>query len=333
MFSLLTKIFGDPSEKKLRSYQEDLEKIKAVESRYKSDIKNIEQVQAKTHEFQSRFTWLDVNNAEDLIQIREELESIKHEAIALHRRACELIYGQEFVVNGEQKITWNMIPYDVQIIGALALHEGNIAEMRTGEGKTLVATLPAYLNALSIVASGTNLNVTGTVGVSTNTGIYQTGAITNNAPGSNISFISNGIINQTGAIAVVANTTGTAASITYDATSDGRSSSITTGALTIASGTNNSPINYIIKASGAAINPGAIGSSTVALPGYVLLDNTYGCSGTGCVPVTGFINATTNNLASLATSSIGVTINNAIFATGNITANGASNTSMGCSTP
>ncbi|NBV00387.1 MAG: hypothetical protein EBS31_02835, partial [Burkholderiaceae bacterium] len=185
------------------------------------------------------------------------------------------------------------------------------------------------LNAMTIVAGGNDLTVNGIVGTSTNRGISQSGAITNNAPGSNISFISNGIINQTGAIAVVANTTGTAASITYDATSDGRSSSITTGALTIASGTNNSPINYIIKASGAAINPGAIGSSTVALPGYVLLDNTYGCSGTGCVPVTGFINATTNNLASLATSSIGVTINNAIFATGNITANGASNTSNG----
>ena len=45
-------------------------------------------------------------------------------------------------------MTWNMIPYDVQIIGALALHDGNIAEMRTGEGKTLVATIAAYLNAL-----------------------------------------------------------------------------------------------------------------------------------------------------------------------------------------
>ncbi len=47
-----------------------------------------------------------------------------------------------------ESLEWNMIPYDVQIIGALALHDGNIAEMRTGEGKTLVATLAAYLNAL-----------------------------------------------------------------------------------------------------------------------------------------------------------------------------------------
>jgi preprotein translocase subunit SecA len=148
MFSFLTKIFGDPSEKKLRSYQGDLEKIKVFEAQYQNDITTIEQVQAKTHEFQSRFTGLDVTNSNDLVQIREELEKMKHEAIALHRRACELIYGQEFVVNGEQKIVWNMIPYDVQIIGALALHEGNIAEMRTGEGKTLVATIAAYLNAI-----------------------------------------------------------------------------------------------------------------------------------------------------------------------------------------
>lgn len=75
------------------------------------------------------------------------MNEIKHKAIALHRRACEIINGQTFDF-GEEKIIWNMIPYDVQILGALALNDGNIAEMRTGEGKTLVATIAAYLNAL-----------------------------------------------------------------------------------------------------------------------------------------------------------------------------------------
>lgn len=88
-----------------------------------------------------------MENIEDRKVIRSILEEIKHEAIALHRRTCELIYGKSFEIENES-ILWNMIPYDVQIIGALALHDGNIAEMRTGEGKTLVATIAAYLNAL-----------------------------------------------------------------------------------------------------------------------------------------------------------------------------------------
>ncbi|MBT8613738.1 hypothetical protein G6664_08750, partial [Polynucleobacter paneuropaeus] len=96
-----------------------------------------------------------------------------------------------------------------------------------------------------------------------NTGITQTGAITDNAVGSNITFTSNNIINQTGAIALVANTGSTAANITYDTTSGTKTSNITTGTLTIGAGTNNSGINYIVKSAGSAINPGTIGSSTL----------------------------------------------------------------------
>lgn len=145
MFSFITKLFGDPSEKKLKIYRKDLEKIKEIEKKYRDEIKTISEVQAKTHEFQSKFEGLDLD--EDIKEIKERLNGIKHEALALHRRACEIIHGQVFEF-GEEKIEWNMIPYDVQVLGALALNDGNIAEMRTGEGKTLVATLAAYLNAL-----------------------------------------------------------------------------------------------------------------------------------------------------------------------------------------
>lgn len=145
MFSFITKLFGDPSEKKLKIYKKDLEKIKEIEKKYRDEIKTISEVQAKTHEFQSKFEGLDLD--EDIKEIKERLNGIKHEALALHRRACEIIHGQVFEF-GEEKIEWNMIPYDVQVVGALALNDGNIAEMRTGEGKTLVATLAAYLNAL-----------------------------------------------------------------------------------------------------------------------------------------------------------------------------------------
>jgi preprotein translocase subunit SecA len=148
MFSLFNTIFGDPSEKRVKSYTRELSQIKNIEVEYASTITTIEQVQAKTHEFQSRFSGLDISSETDIIEIKKILESTKYEAFALHRRACELIYGQEFDLSSGHKVTWNMIPYDVQLIGAMTLHDGNIAEMRTGEGKTLVATIAAYLGAL-----------------------------------------------------------------------------------------------------------------------------------------------------------------------------------------
>jgi len=155
MLPLLNIIFGDPNAKKLKQYEKDLEKIKKIESEYREFISSIEQVQAKTHEFQSRFSWLDIDNEDDIKKIRQVLENTKHEAYALHRRACELIYGQTFELGNGHELIWNMIPYDVQLIGGLALHDGSIAEMRTGEGKTLVATLPAYLN--SLVGAGVHI--------------------------------------------------------------------------------------------------------------------------------------------------------------------------------
>jgi preprotein translocase subunit SecA len=155
MFSFLKKIFWDPSEKRLQEYQKDLEKIKAKELQFREEITTLEQVQAKTHEFKSRFSGLNIEDETDLKEIRIRLESIKHEAFALHRRTCEIIYWQKFDIGWESPYEWNMIPYDVQLIGWLTLHDGNISEMRTGEGKTLVATLPAYLNAL--VGSGVHI--------------------------------------------------------------------------------------------------------------------------------------------------------------------------------
>jgi preprotein translocase subunit SecA len=70
------------------------------------------------------------------------------EAFATVREACRRLRGSKVVVTGHE-LEWDMIPYDVQLIGGIVLHEGKIAEMATGEGKTLVATLPSYLNALS----------------------------------------------------------------------------------------------------------------------------------------------------------------------------------------
>jgi len=77
----------------------------------------------------------------------ESLNDVLPEAFAVVKQACKRMCGQNFDVKWK-KLEWNMIPYDVQLVGWIILHQGKIAEMKTGEGKTLVATLPVYLNAL-----------------------------------------------------------------------------------------------------------------------------------------------------------------------------------------
>ena len=79
--------------------------------------------------------------------IAEMLDELLPEAFATVREACRRLKGSQVLVTGTQ-ITWDMVPYEVQLIGGIQLHLGRIAEMATGEGKTLVATLPLYLNAL-----------------------------------------------------------------------------------------------------------------------------------------------------------------------------------------
>ena len=81
-------------------------------------------------------------------QLAEVLEEILPDAFAVVKEACRRLMGQEVLVTGHKQ-EWDMIPYDVQLIGAAQLHRGRVAEMATGEGKTLVATMPLYLNALA----------------------------------------------------------------------------------------------------------------------------------------------------------------------------------------
>src|SRR6266480_4823757 len=75
------------------------------------------------------------------------LDELLPEAFATAREAARRLLGTKVIVTG-QEMDWNMVPYDVQLMGGIQLHNGRIAEMATGEGKTLVATLPLYLNAL-----------------------------------------------------------------------------------------------------------------------------------------------------------------------------------------
>jgi len=81
-------------------------------------------------------------------ELQATLNDVLPEAFATVREACRRLVGSEVVVTGHS-LKWDMVPYDVQLIGGIVLHQGKIAEMATGEGKTLVATLPLYLNALA----------------------------------------------------------------------------------------------------------------------------------------------------------------------------------------
>src|SRR5688500_1112215 len=81
-------------------------------------------------------------------ELQSVLDDILPEAYATVKEACRRLVGTPIVVTGQQ-MTWDMVPYDVQLIGGIALHQGKVAEMATGEGKTLVATMPLYLNALA----------------------------------------------------------------------------------------------------------------------------------------------------------------------------------------
>ena len=119
--SLIKKIFGDPSEKELKRCRPIVAKINALEP--EMEKLGSANLQAKTQEFKLR------------LQKGETLEDILPEAFAVVREASRRVTG--------------MRHFDVQLVGGIVLHHGKIAEMRTGEGKTLVATLPTYLNALT----------------------------------------------------------------------------------------------------------------------------------------------------------------------------------------
>ena len=118
---LFTKVFGTYSQRELKSIWPIVDKITALEEDYKK-LTDAE-LQAKTPEFKARLAQ------------GETLDDILPEAFATVREAADRVLG--------------MRPYPVQLVGGIVLHQGRIAEMKTGEGKTLVATLPAYLNALT----------------------------------------------------------------------------------------------------------------------------------------------------------------------------------------
>lgn len=176
MLNILKKIFGDKKEKDLKQLWPIVEEVNKFYNEYKQLTDS--QLQQKTLEFKNLINDRTKEIREKIQEIRSHLQSnedfdrkaaydeldelelsldevydeildeILPQAFAVVKSTCERLVGKSWTVAGN-KIVWEMIPYDVQILGGIVLHQGKIAEMATGEGKTLVATLPLYLNALT----------------------------------------------------------------------------------------------------------------------------------------------------------------------------------------
>ncbi len=134
MFDFVKKLFGTAQGRLLKKYW----KIVAEVNRLEEGMQKLsdEELRHKTVEFRKRLSQ------------GETVDQLLPEAYAAVKNACRRMCGTDVHVSGyDQK--WDMIPYDVQIVGAIAMHYGAIAEMHTGEGKTLTAALPLYLNALT----------------------------------------------------------------------------------------------------------------------------------------------------------------------------------------
>ena len=175
--SLLKKIFGDKNEKALKELWPIVDEINGEYEKLK--VLSEDEIKGKTEEFKEKINKHTENTRTEIEEIQEQLKAndfdgdrvtlydkldelneqlddeyeeildeLLPEAFAVVKRTSELLVGKSWQAAGNT-ITWEMVPYDVQLIGGVVLHQGKIAEMATGEGKTLVATMPIYLNALT----------------------------------------------------------------------------------------------------------------------------------------------------------------------------------------
>jgi preprotein translocase subunit SecA len=155
------KIFGNKSDR-------DIKKIKPIVGEINEIYETLHDkpddwFPGRTEEFKAEFKILfeeidrdldresmdpDIYKKKYRERLDEKFDEILPEAYAMVKEACRRLAGKSWDISGIE-ITWEMIPYDVQLIGGIVLHQGKIAEMATGEGKTLVATMPLYLNSLT----------------------------------------------------------------------------------------------------------------------------------------------------------------------------------------
>jgi preprotein translocase subunit SecA len=143
MIGLIKKLFGSRNDREVRKFWPRVKQINEIEAGLQklSD----DELRAKTAAWKEELSKI-TDNAELALKLNEILP----EAFAVVKNACRRLNDSKADVTvREHPIRWEMIPFDVQLIGGIGLHNGKIAEMATGEGKTLVSTMPVYLNALT----------------------------------------------------------------------------------------------------------------------------------------------------------------------------------------
>ena len=138
---IIKKIVGSQNERQVRKIRPLVKKINEIEATLSA--LSDEALREKTAAWKA-----ELSQIKDDAALARRLNEILPEAYAVVKNACRRLCGQDIMVRGHA-LKWEMIPFDVQLVGGVALHQGKIAEMATGEGKTLVATLPVYLNALT----------------------------------------------------------------------------------------------------------------------------------------------------------------------------------------
>ena len=140
---ILKKILGSKNQREIRRLHPVVREINAFDEQFKA--LSDEELRAKTATWNS-----ELSRIEDPEELARRLEEVLPEAFAVVKNAARRLSERQATFEVcDQPMTWNMVHFDVQLIGGIVLHRGRIAEMATGEGKTLVATLPLYLNALA----------------------------------------------------------------------------------------------------------------------------------------------------------------------------------------
>jgi preprotein translocase subunit SecA len=138
---IFKKLIGSKNDREIKKLGPLVDKINEIEVSLQSC--SDDDLRAKTVAWKERMSAI-----KDDDELASALEEILPEAFAVVKNTCRRLMNKEIIVR-DHPIKWEMVPFDVQLIGGIALHRRKIAEMATGEGKTLVATLPVYLNALS----------------------------------------------------------------------------------------------------------------------------------------------------------------------------------------
>jgi preprotein translocase subunit SecA len=138
---IVKKFIGSKNDREVKRLRPLVEKINAFEAELQKGSDDV--LRQKTAAWKEELSKIQDND-----ELALRLSDLLPEAFAVVKNACRRLCGTDIIVR-EHPLPWEMIPFDVQLIGGYALHSGKIAEMATGEGKTLVATLPVYLNALS----------------------------------------------------------------------------------------------------------------------------------------------------------------------------------------